>query len=181
MFYGPRSGGIRTYLNEKARVAAATGSFVHHVIVPGRHELHIDGLHEVRSLRLVASNGYRIPIGVGALKDTLRQLRPDFVCLHNPFWDPHGVTALAHRLGASVIAVHHATPALGAAAIPGPHAIYVPVLRRVYRHAYKTVDAVMSVVDPKHDTGREATIPLRFGLDRAFRPAVGATTYPKFN
>jgi alpha-1,6-mannosyltransferase len=44
------------------------------------------------------------------------------------------------------------------------------VLRRVYRHAYKSVDAVLSVVDPLHDTGREATIPLRFGLDAAFRP-----------
>jgi alpha-1,6-mannosyltransferase len=32
----------------------------------------------------------------------------------------------------------------------------------------------MSVVDPKPDTGREATIPLRFGLDPAFRPAPAA-------
>lgn len=171
MFYGPRSGGIRTYLNEKSRVAAEGRLFEHHLIVPGRHELHEGGRHEVRSWRLVASNGYRIPLGVGALKDTLRRLRPDFVFLHDPFWGPHRVTELAHRLGARVIAVHHATPALGAAAIPGPDALYAPVLRRIYHHAYRMVDAVMSVVDSEPDSGRQATIPLRFGVDPAFAPA----------
>lgn len=171
MFYAQRSGGIRTYLDEKARVAAMTGSFEHHLIVPGRREQHDRGRHEVRSLRVIAPNGYRIPVGAGALKDTLRRLRPDYVLLHDPFWGPHGVTELAHELGAKVIAVHHATPALGAAAMPGPHRLYAPILRGAYRHAYKSVDAVMSVIDPKPDTGREVTIPLRFGLDPAFRPA----------
>jgi alpha-1,6-mannosyltransferase len=170
MFYGERSGGIRTYLHEKAGYAASGGAFEHHVVVPGRRERHADGRHEVRSLRLAASNGYRLPLGVGALKDTLRSLRPDYVLLHDPFWSPHGVTELAHRLGARVVAVHHASPALNAAAIPGPDRVYVPALRRVYRRAYRNVDAVMSVVDSEPDSGRRAAIPLRFGIHRAFRP-----------
>jgi alpha-1,6-mannosyltransferase len=170
MFYGERSGGIRTYLNEKTRFAAGGAAFEHHVVVPGRRERHENGRHEVRSLRLAASNGYRLPLGVGALKDTLRSLRPDYVLLHDPFWGPHGVTQLAHRLRARVIAVHHASPALTAAAIPGPDGLYLPLLRHVYRRAYAAVDAVMSVVDPEPDSGRAATIPLRFGIHRAFRP-----------
>jgi alpha-1,6-mannosyltransferase len=170
MFYGERSGGIRTYLNEKARYSAAGGAFEHHVIVPGRQERHEGGRHEVRSLRLAASNGYRLPLGVGALKDTLRRLRPNYVLLHDPFWGPHGITQLAHRLGARVVAVHHASPALNAAAIPGPDRLYLPALRRVYKRAYRRVDAVMSVVDPEPDSGRRAAIPLRFGIHRAFRP-----------
>jgi alpha-1,6-mannosyltransferase len=174
MFYGERSGGIRTYLDEKARFAAATGAFEHHVIVPGRRPRHAGGRHEVRSLRLAASNGYRVPLGAGALKDTLRALRPDHVLLHDPFWGPHGVTAHAHALGAHVVAVHHASPALNAAAIPGPDALYLPLLRRVYRRAYRPLDGVMSVVDPGPDTGRPATIALRFGLHAAFRPAPAA-------
>ena len=80
------------------------------------------------------------------------------------------MTELAHDLGARVIAVHHASPALNAAAIPGPDRLYLPLLRRVYRRANKPVDAVMSVVDPLPDTGRAATIPLRFGVHAAFRP-----------
>jgi alpha-1,6-mannosyltransferase len=171
IFYGARSGGIRTYLDEKTRFAEATGAFEHHVVVPGPRERTVGGRHEVPSLELAASNGYRIPLGAGALKDTLRRLRPDVVVLHDPFWRPSGVTREAHRLGARVIAVHHASAALNAAGIPGPDMVYVPLLRRIYRHAYERVDAVMSVVDPLPDTGRSAAIPLRFGLHPAFHPA----------
>ena len=171
MFYGERSGGIRTYLDEKAAYAAASGSFEHHVIVPGRRERHQGGRHEVRALRLAASNGYRIPLGAGAVKDTLRAIRPDVVVLHDPFWRPLGITQTAHALGAAVVAVHHASVALNAAGLPGPDGLYVPLLRGVYRHAYEHVDAVMSVVDAERDSRREATIPLRFGLHPAFRPA----------
>jgi len=170
LFYGERSGGIRTYLDEKAHYADTTGAFEHHVVVPGRRERHDGRRHELPSLGLAASNGYRIPLGAGGLKQTLRQVRPDIVVLHDPFWRPLGVTREAHRLGARVVAVHHASAALNAAGIPGPDAVYLPLLRRIYHHAYQHVDAVMSTVDPEIDSGRPATIPLRFGLHPAFRP-----------
>jgi alpha-1,6-mannosyltransferase len=170
LLYGERSGGIRTYLDEKARFAAATGAFEHHVIVPGRRERHTAGRHELRAVRLVTSNGYRLPLGAGSVKDTLRAIRPDVVMLHDPFWRPLGITAEAHRLGARVVAVHHASVAMNAAGVPGPDGIYRPLLRRVYKHAYEHVDAVMSVVDSRPDSGRDATLPLRLGLHPAFRP-----------
>jgi alpha-1,6-mannosyltransferase len=170
LLYGERSGGIRTYLDEKARFAARSGAFEHHVIVPARRERHLDGRHELRALRLVASNGYRIPLGAGAVKSTLRAIRPHLVMLHDPFWRPFGVTSEAHRIGARVVAVHHASAAMNAAGVPGPDSIYLPLFRRVYRHAYEHVDAVMSVIDSMPDSGREAAIPLRLGLHPAFRP-----------
>jgi alpha-1,6-mannosyltransferase len=171
LLYGERSGGIRTYLDEKAKFAEETGAFEHHVIVPARRERHTAGRHELRSLRLVASNGYRLPLGAGPVKDTLRAIRPHVVMLHDPFWRPLGVTTEAHRLGARVVAVHHASAAMNAAGVPGPDAVYLRLFRRVYRHAYEQVDAVMSVVDSRPDCGREATLPLRLGLHPAFRPA----------
>jgi alpha-1,6-mannosyltransferase len=170
LFYAERSGGIRTYLNEKTRFAAQTGAFEHHLVVPGPRERHAGGRHELRSLSLAASNGYRLPLGAGPLRETLRAIRPDVVILHDPFWRPLSVTREAHRLGAAVVAVHHASPALHAAGIPGPDALYLPALRRIYQHAYEHVDAVMSTVDPEPDSGRSAAIKLRFGLDPAFRP-----------
>jgi alpha-1,6-mannosyltransferase len=170
LFYAERSGGIRTYLNEKARFAAASGAFEHHLVVPGKRELHDGGRHELRSLQLAASNGYRLPLGARAVKETLRAIRPNVVILHDPFWRPLSVTREAHRLGAAVVAVHHASPALHAAGIPGPDALYIPTLRRIYQHAYESVDAVISTVDPEPDSGRSASIELRFGLHPAFRP-----------
>lgn len=170
LFYAERSGGIRTYLNEKAQFASRSGAFEHHLVVPGRLERHDGGRHELRSLQLAGSNGYRLPLGARALKETLRAVRPNVVIVHDPFWRPLSVTREARALGAAVVAVHHASPALHAAGIPGPDALYIPALRRVYQHAYEHVDAVMSIVDPRADSGRSAAIPLRFGLHPAFHP-----------
>jgi alpha-1,6-mannosyltransferase len=170
MFYGERSGGIRTYIREKSEHAARTGAFEHHVIVPGRTERHEGGWHELRALRVAASNGYRIPFGVGSLKLTLRSVRPELVLLHDPFWGSLGVAEEAREAGARVVAVHHASSELNAAGLPGPSKLYVPAFRSWIRRSYGGVDAVMSVVDPFPDCGRMASLPLRLGLDPAFRP-----------
>jgi len=170
LFYGERSGGIRTYIDAKAAWAQASGLIEHHVIVPGPAERHAGGRHELPSLRLAATNGYRMPVGARALRATLRDLRPTVVVLHDPFWRPLRVTQTAHELGAKVVAVHHGSIALDAAGLPGPDALWHPVLRAWMHHAYGDADAVMSAVDPRADCGREAAMALRFGLDPAFAP-----------
>jgi hypothetical protein len=53
---------------------------------------------------------------------------------------------------------------------PATAARYLPALGRLSHHAYEHVDAVMSTVDPHADSGRTASIQLRFGLHPAFRP-----------
>ncbi len=170
LFYGERSGGIRTYIDAKAAWAQATGLIEHHVVVPGNHERHAAGRHELPSLRLAATNGYRMPLGARALRATLRELRPDVVALHDPFWRPLRVTETAHALGARVVAVHHGSIALDAAGLPGPDRLWHPLLRSWMHHAYGDADAIMSAVDPRADCGRPATIALRFGVHPAFVP-----------
>jgi alpha-1,6-mannosyltransferase len=171
MFYGERSGGIRTYLEAKAAFAARTGRFEHHLLIPGKTTADDGGgRHEHRSVRLAASNGYRLPLGGGALHATLHALAPDVVLLHDPFWTPRGTSRAAHECGATVIAVHHASASLQAAGLPGPDVVYASALRRWYRRAYLDVDAIMSVVDPAPDSRRPATLRLRLGIDPAFRP-----------
>lgn len=170
LFYGERTGGIRTYLDAKAGWNREAGAFDHHVITPGRRERHEDGRHELPSLRLTPANGYRMPYGGRALQRTLRSIQPDVVCLHDPFWAPFGATAAAHGIGARVVVVHHGSSEMDARAIPGPSPLYVPLLRAWMRAAYRPADEVMSAVDPRADCGREATIPLRLGVDPVFRP-----------
>lgn len=170
LFYGTRSGGIRTYLDAKAAHAAHTGAFEHHLVVPGPRESHAGGRHELRAVRATTSNGYRIPVGSRSLRETLLRIRPDVVMIHDPFWAPLEVARAAAEIGATVVAVHHATTDLDAAALPGPDAVWRPLLRGCFRRAYGAVDAVMSVVDSFPDSGRPATMPLRLGLDPAFRP-----------
>jgi alpha-1,6-mannosyltransferase len=170
MFYGERSGGIRTYLREKSAYAARSGALEHHVIVPGRAERHEGGWHELRALRVAASNGYRIPLGVGALKSALRAIGPDVVLLHDPFWGRLGVPELAQELGASVVAVHHGSSRLNAAGLPGPKRVYEAAFRALLRRSYARADGVMSVADPGRDCRRAHVMPLRFGVDPDFRP-----------
>jgi alpha-1,6-mannosyltransferase len=174
MFYGERGGGIRSYLEAKAEFAARTGAFEHHMVVPGRVRDRGAGStanrHEQPSLQLAASNGYRLPLGSSGLQATLRGLEPDVVLLHDPYWTPRLTSRAAHGVGATVIAVHHSSPALHAAGIPGPQRVYESALRRWYRRAYVEVDAVMSCVDTDSDSRRPSTLCLRLGLDHAFRP-----------
>lgn len=171
IFYGERGGGIHTYLEAKADFAQRTGAFEHHLVVPGRTSSSAGPYrHEHRSLQLAASNGYRVPIGAAGLPSTLRALRPDVVLLHDPYWTPRLASRAAHEVGAAVIAVHHSSAALHAAGLPGPSGVYTAALRRWYRRAYVEVDAVMSVVDSEIDARRPPTLPLRLGLDPAFRP-----------
>jgi len=116
MFYGERGGGIRTYLEAKADFARRTGSFEHHLVVPGRATTSVGaGRHEQRSLRVAASNGYRLPLGRAGLPATLRALAPDVVLLHDPYWTPRLACRAAHDVGATVVAVHHSSAALHAA------------------------------------------------------------------
>src|SRR5689334_1455426 len=113
MFYGERSGGIRTYLDAKAAFAARTRACEHNLVVPGRPDASIEsnhaiprgrpGRHQHRSVRLAASNGYRIPLGSAGLQATLRELGPDVVLLHDPYWTPRLACRAAHEIGATVI------------------------------------------------------------------------------
>lgn len=101
LFYGERGGGIRTYVDAKAAWARATGAIEHHAIVPARRASDVDGAagaagsgaalgaasrHELPSLRLATTNGYRVPLGTSALRATLRALSPDVVLLHGCGW-----------------------------------------------------------------------------------------------
>jgi alpha-1,6-mannosyltransferase len=173
LFYGERSGGIRTYLDAKRSWAAQHPDIEHHVLLPGARELHEDGRHELPATRIATPNGYRLPLGVDALRRTLRDLQPDVVLLHDPFWGALRVTTLAHSLDARVVAVHHGSSALNAAGMRGPDVVWRRFFTLWMRQAYRHADGVLSAVDPTADSGREATIPLRFGVDRAFRPDPG--------
>lgn len=171
LFYGERSGGIRTYLDAKAAYAQRTGAFEHRLVIPGVQRDVCGTVCALPSVRVAPNNGYRWPLGTRPLADLLRELKPDVVQLHDPFWAPRAAVSAARSVGARVVMVHHGSLALDVAALPGPNALYRPALGAWLKRAYGQVDAVMSACDPRGDTGREATLPLRFGLDPAFFPS----------
>lgn len=165
LFYGERSGGIRTYLDAKQAWIAQAGAYQHHLLVPGARA--------VPALPLTLANGYRIPLGSGDLRRRLRELEPDVVLLHDPFWSPRAVTRAAHDSGARVVAVGHGSCELDARALPGPASVWAPLLRRWMGRAYAWVDEVMAVEPDRTDCGRRPGLPLRLGVHEAFVPRPG--------
>lgn len=180
VFYGERSGGIRTYLNAKRRYASSSASIEHHLIVPGvalssEHDGHHSTVHALPSLALNRANGYRLPLGGRSLMRTLAAIEPDVILLHDPYWRPVEVCRRARTDGPRVVMVHHSSADLQAAAWPGPHRLYARGVRAWLRRAYAEADAVMAASDTAGDTGREASLPLRFGVHPAFHPRPGVS------
>jgi glycosyltransferase involved in cell wall biosynthesis len=170
LFYGERSGGIRTYLDAKRAYAEQSGAFEQHLVVPGRRERHAGTRHELRALSVASSNGYRLPLRTAPLERTLRAIEPDVIVVHDPFWALVAAARVGEELDVPVVAAHHGSSHLDAAGLPGPTGLYRRMFQAWFRVAYERVDAVMSAVDTAPDSGRAASIPLRFGLDPAFRP-----------
>ena len=173
LWYGRRSGGIRTYLDAKERYAATSGAFEHHLVLTGPREHSVGTRHELRGLTAAASNGYRLPLSMGPLAALLRRIEPDVILCHDPFWALPAALHVRDELGATVVAVNHATSAQEAAELPGPSSLYRLGFERWRRRGYGRADAVMTVAAP--DVAVDCPlVPMRPGLDPEFvpRPAV---------
>ena len=173
VWYGERAGGITTYLDAKAEYAGRTGAFEHHLVVPGARDATRGSRHEVRALRVATVNGYHIPLRTSSLSQALLAIAPDLVLVHDRFWSLLAAGPVAADLRTPVVAVHHASAALEAASVPGPRGAYGKVFRGWERRAYARVDAVMSATGDAQ-AGDRPVLPLRFGLDPAFRPQTRA-------
>jgi alpha-1,6-mannosyltransferase len=172
-WYGVRSGGIRTYLDAKAKVARDTGAFEHHLVVPAANEHHARGRHELPGVTVGRANGYRMPLHPRPLLRTLRAVRPDIVLLHDAQWWPTSVVRCVGALDAAVVAVHHGSAAAGAVGKPGPQVVWRCALSAWQRRLYQTVDAVMVAGNRPPKAAGTPILPLRYGVDAVFRPRPG--------
>jgi len=122
-WHSPVSGGIRTYLNAKARWAAAGGRD-HGVVVTGERRtrgwLEKSPVVTVRGRTPSRRWGYRLALRPGAILDALEELGPDVVVLHDTTSFPQAVARWAAPRGIPVVVVVHSDLAIGAAGLPLP-------------------------------------------------------------
>lgn len=169
-FYGEKAGGIRTYLDAKQAWARTEPGIDHTLVIPGLPERSTAERVEVRSVRAVATNGYRVPFGWADLRRVLLERDPDVVIAHDPFWAGRGLPRLLAGTGIKTVCVHHGAVGHDARSIPGSFHFWQRVLSREFHRVYRDFDAVMSAIDTIPEFGLRATIPLRFGLDPVFAP-----------
>ena len=170
MFYGEKAGGIRTYLDAKQAWARTEPGIEHTLIIPGLPERSTDERVELPSVRVVATNGYRVPAGWKALREVLADRRPDVVIAHDPFWAARGLPKHVAGTGIKTVAVHHGAVGHDARSIPGPFAFWSKVLGAEFNRVYRDFDAIMAAIDTVPEFGLPSRIPLRFGLDPVFAP-----------
>lgn len=112
-WFGETSGGVRTYLGEKARYVAARGALRHVLVVPGPFDGVAPGdgvrTYRLRGPLIPTQTAYRFLFATRTTRRVLEHERPDLVEVGSPFFVPW-VTALAtRRLRAPMVAFHHSS------------------------------------------------------------------------
>jgi len=150
-WYGPRSGGIRTYLHAKADYAHAT-STPHAMIITAPHAQ--DAI--VSSSRVIAVRGrtpsdrwgYRVALDPRAVVSALDAIAPNLVIVHDALAFPHSVAHWAREHDAAMVIACHSD--LGAALDGLPRLIRAtgaPVLARIQTRALRCGDLVLVASD----------------------------------
>jgi alpha-1,6-mannosyltransferase len=127
-WFGETSGGVKTYLTEKARWAARSANVRHALVIPGPFDtLSVgDGTHVYRLQGPVIprQQAYRFLLAPRTLRRILRHERPDVIEVGSPVFVPW-ITALARRgLDVPMVQFYHTSIAgawrsLGLARAPG--------------------------------------------------------------
>lgn len=146
-WYGPTSGGIRTYLRAKA-AWAERHRLAHGAVVTGA----ADGVEWVAASRFAhlrgrtpaARWGYRVAPRAGPVLAALEALAPDVVVLHDAFAFPRAVARWARGSGATVVMLCHSDLRLAATGLPrGLRAPAAAALGWVQRRALRVPSALM--------------------------------------
>lgn len=110
-WYGETSGGIRTYLLEKARYVAARPSLRHTVLVPGE----VDGIHDAQGVRTYRLQGppiprhrpYRFMLASRSMSRIVQHERPDVIEVGSPFLAPWILRSVARPLHVPLVSFYH--------------------------------------------------------------------------
>lgn len=185
-FYTASSGGVRTYLDAKARFLAA-GPHSHSLIVPGpengESSLHGTRVHRLKGPPIPSTPGYRMLLSGPAIERVLLEERPDVIEVGSPFLVPLLVRwAARHLPGSAVLGFYHTDVVRTWAAtyVGGPgspaRAFGVAAARRFARSVYSRFDATLaasrSVVGELAEMGIPRVRLIPFGVDlQLFHPA----------
>ncbi len=182
-WFGETSGGVRTYLTEKARYVLARPALRHVLVVPGPFDGVAlgDGVrtYRVRGPLIPTQTAYRFLLATRTTRRLMEHERPDLVEVGSPFFVPW-VSALAtRRLGTPMVAFHHSNlAAIGESAglRLGVGAAWLRLtasyLRRLNRLFRTTIVASDFAADELQAMGIERVTRVPLGVDLAhFHPA----------
>ncbi len=187
------SGGVRTYLTEKARSLGRPG-IRHTIVVPGEttrmDEWEGATLARIRSPVIPFAPAYRQLVDWRALADVFNAVKPSVIEVGSPFADPFLVRLALGGRRVPVVGFYHADLVRTFAEPFVDHAVLSPLrvvlrmtarrgIRSIYNRFDATVCASSAVARELRSLGvkRVHEVPLGVDLD-TFRPLEGANGHP---
>ncbi len=190
-WFGETSGGVKTYLLEKARWAASHPTVRHTLVIPGPHDAVTvaDGTraYRLRGPRIPGESAYRFLLAPRTLRRIVEHERPDVIEIGSPVFVPRVTALAARRLGVPLVHFHHTSMvavwrALFNGNLPGrlAHATLGLWARRLDRLVHRTVVASAYAARELEAAGvsRISRVPLGVDLDRFHPGAVPGAIEP---
>ncbi len=157
-FFSPMSGGVRRYVEEKARYLLANTPHEHALVIPSHRDavtrLEHRSIHEIRSPRLIGSASYRILMNRKKILAAVAGERPDIIETGDPYRAAWIGLEAARRNDIPIVAYYHSDypRALGRTLkkYAGRHvgSMVAPVIRNYLIRLYSRMSA--TVVPSQH-------------------------------
>ncbi len=180
-FYSPMGGGVRTYLDAKAKWLGRMAGVEHVVVVPGPRDAveqwHESVVYRVSGPPVPASPGYHFLVRPGKVRSIIRAERPDVVEIGSPFLVPWITRWAVRESGTRLVGFYHSDlPGVyvdhGLARAPeeirgAARAVMMRYVCLVYGPLALTIAATRHAANTLREAGvrRVATVPLGVDLD----------------
>jgi alpha-1,6-mannosyltransferase len=110
-WFGEASGGVRTYLTEKARYVAARATLRQVLVVPGPFDGYSLGsgvrTYRLRGPLIPTQTAYRFLFATRSTRRVIEHERPDLIEVGSPFFVPWVTAMASRRLQTPLVAFHH--------------------------------------------------------------------------
>ncbi len=144
LFYSPTSGGVKRYLSAKHAWLAAHTSWVHTIVVPGRHaELRRGGVTTLAGYPVPGTFNYHLPLNPRRWVQLLDELEPGLIEAGDAFHPAWCAWRVARRRGIALAAFYHSNlPQIIGRRLG--RALAEPAIRRYVRWLYERFDVVFA-------------------------------------
>ncbi len=181
-WFGETSGGVKTYLREKARFVAAQPSLRQVLVIPGPFDTVALGdgvrVYRLRGPRIPTQTAYRFLFATRTTARIVKHEQPSLIEIGSPFFVPWVAAMAARETRVPLVSFHHMSLGSGGRPESGRDTLRVRVdlvgayLRLVNRLVRVTIAASEFAVQQLRSAGidRVARVPLGVDL-RHFHPA----------
>ena len=110
-FYSELGGGVKRYIDDKIRYFAHQPDIEHVVIVPSDRDAETtcggSRIHEIKSMRLVGSDSYRLLVSRQRIRRIIEAERPDLIEVGDPYHTAWIAQGIARAASIPVVAYYH--------------------------------------------------------------------------